>query len=169
MKPGQYPRLPPFSKGPQLQARPASARLAGATNFQQVTHPTRSGLWTPVESTGLPMPEIVHPEPACAGRRSQGSLCISAPVCQCPLLSLCFQQLPTIKFHNSFVLITMQNARGVGGSSPSFSSSLTLTGHPRTPRIKKSLLLIPVLLCLLLAVTLSPAMVAQTSNQTSAG
>src|SRR5213595_2257319 len=34
--------------------------------------------------------------------------------CQCPLLLLCFQSLTTIKFGNPFVLITMQNARGVG-------------------------------------------------------
>src|SRR5215510_12279408 len=30
--------------------------------------------------------------------------------CQCPLPLLCFQSLPTIKFCNSFVLITMQIA-----------------------------------------------------------
>src|SRR5215472_8411712 len=29
-------------------------------------------------------------------------------------LPLCFQQLPTIKFRNPFILITMQNARRVG-------------------------------------------------------
>ena|SRR5215472_4790810 len=33
-----------------------------------------------------------------------------------PLVALCLQRLPTIKFHNSFVLITMQNAPGVGGA-----------------------------------------------------
>src|SRR5215469_3715837 len=33
--------------------------------------------------------------------------------CQCPLLSLCFQSLPTIKFCNPFALITIRNGRGV--------------------------------------------------------
>src|SRR5215467_4603687 len=32
----------------------------------------------------------------------------------CPLPPLCFQSLPTIKFCNSFLLTTMQIARGVG-------------------------------------------------------
>ena len=39
-----------------------------------------------------------------------------ATFCQCPLLALYFQQLPTIKFSKSRVLITMQIARGVGGA-----------------------------------------------------
>src|SRR5215467_5762074 len=33
----------------------------------------------------------------------------------CPLSPLCFQQLPTIKFSNSFLLITIQNAPRVWG------------------------------------------------------
>jgi|SRR5579859_1686923 len=33
--------------------------------------------------------------------------------CQSPLLPLCFQQLPTIKFSNSFLLTTIQNGGGV--------------------------------------------------------
>src|SRR5215471_19687577 len=41
----------------------------------------------------------------------------SVCTCQCPLPLLCFQQLPTIKFCNPFLLITMQIARGVGGPS----------------------------------------------------
>src|SRR5262249_33046133 len=39
-------------------------------------------------------------------------------VCQCPLPLLCFQQLPTIKVCNPFILITMQIARGVVGTRP---------------------------------------------------
>ncbi len=37
--------------------------------------------------------------------------------CQCPLPPLCFQQLPTIKFSKSLVLITIRNAGG-GGYPP---------------------------------------------------
>src|SRR5215510_13750632 len=35
--------------------------------------------------------------------------------CQCPLSPICFQQLPTIKSHNPFVLITIQNTPRVWG------------------------------------------------------
>ena len=42
----------------------------------------------------------------------------TSAACQCPLLLLCFQQLPTIKVCNPFILITMQIARGVGGTRP---------------------------------------------------
>ena len=56
----------------------------------------------------------------------------AAPVL--PLFASCY----LLRFHtntncpicNSFVLITMQQCPGVGGASPSFSSSLTLSGHP---------------------------------------
>ena len=54
---------------------------------------------------------IVHPE------RSEGSLCQRRSTTNCPaphLLSLYFQSLPTIKFCNSFVLITIQIAPGWG-------------------------------------------------------
>src|SRR5262249_44513898 len=48
------------------------------------------------------------------GWEHSGSLrSLAQPVYECPLPSLCFQQLPTVKFCNSFVLITMQNAPGV--------------------------------------------------------
>ena len=80
----------------------------------------------------------VHPEPACAGRRSQGSLwqsstsfhqgtrCLNLATL---LHALSFQQLPTIKFSKSFFLITIQIAGGrVGGGRP-FSSRITLTAH----------------------------------------
>jgi len=42
--------------------------------------------------------------------------------CQCPLLALCFQQLPTVKFSNHFVLITIQNAPRVCTPSHGFRS-----------------------------------------------
>src|SRR5215471_10315278 len=48
----------------------------------------------------------------------------SRPACQRPLLSLCFQQLPTIKFSNPFVLITMQIAPGVWGVGCDFPISI---------------------------------------------
>src|SRR5262252_9286178 len=38
----------------------------------------------------------------------------TSPTCQRPLTWLCFQQLLTVKFSNSFVLITIQIAGGVG-------------------------------------------------------
>jgi len=82
----------------------------------------------------------------------------------------------------------MQQYRGVGPPPPSFSSSLTLTGHPNgntsshrasipsavegqregapAPGVKKLLLLVPVLLCLLLAITTSPPAASQSSDQT---
>src|SRR5262250_2601559 len=41
---------------------------------------------------------------------SDHTLSLPYPSRQCPLLPLCFQSLPTIKFSNLFVLITMQNA-----------------------------------------------------------
>ena len=41
---------------------------------------------------------------------------------QCPLLALCFQQLPTVKFSNHFVLITIQNAPRVCTPSHGFQS-----------------------------------------------
>jgi hypothetical protein len=63
----------------------------------------------------------VHPE------RGEGSLCVS----------FCFQRVPTINFCNSFLLTTIQNARGVGGplsdscvdhckSAPLFSTASTM-------------------------------------------
>src|SRR5215472_262820 len=42
----------------------------------------------------------------------------TSAACQCPLTPICFQQLPTIKFRNAFVLITMQIAPGMWGYSP---------------------------------------------------
>src|SRR5215471_10044683 len=52
------------------------------------------------------------------------------PACQCPLPPLCFQQLPTIKFHNSFVLITMQNAPPGGWYALLAPPSFTLVSLP---------------------------------------
>ena len=43
--------------------------------------------------------------------------------CQCPLPLLCFQSLPTIKFCNRFVLITIQIAGGVAGVPPLYLRS----------------------------------------------
>ena len=55
------------------------------------------------------------------------------------LHALSFQQLPTIKFCNSFLLITIQNARG--GYSPRLgrSKSITLTEHPSRMRVLPAL------------------------------
>jgi hypothetical protein len=50
---------------------------------------------------------IVHPE------RSEGSLCVS----------FCFQRVTTVKFCNSFLLITIQNARGWVGTPLSAKSA----------------------------------------------
>src|SRR5215472_17110365 len=42
----------------------------------------------------------------------------TSAACQCPLPLVSFQLLPTIKVCNPFILITMQIARGVGGTRP---------------------------------------------------
>lgn len=54
----------------------------------------------------------------------------------CPLLPLCFQQLPTIKFCNPFVLITLQIARGVGIPQRRSPSSITLIRRPILERTR---------------------------------
>jgi len=55
------------------------------------------------------------------------------PTCQSPLLPLCFQQLPTIKFCNHVALITMQIAGGVRGHSR--RNDLKRYSNPRIPSV----------------------------------
>ena len=105
-------------EGPLL---PDPSILLCLTYFQQLNCPTR----------------IVHPE------RSEGSLSRSSNFQQLTNFlrfdklsePLCFQSLPTVKFCNSFVLITIRIAGGgYGGSLLTLTSSLTLTLVPRIGR-----------------------------------
>ena len=101
-----------------------------------------------------------------------------------PVLS--FQQLANCPICKPFVLITLQQCRGVVGSLPSASSSLALSRHWNQPLARVSsasfdfqpstvnlslpainrLVLILVSLCLLIAIAPSPAMASQSAGQT---
>src|SRR5215469_17626080 len=61
---------------------------------------------------------------------SDHTLSLPYPSCQCPLLPLCFQSLPTIKFSNLFVLITMQNTPGC--TPPCNKTLQKIGGNPRS-------------------------------------
>jgi hypothetical protein len=111
--PGDLQRLPVFSTLHHAPHSPAPLSL-----FQQLSYPMRK----------------VHPE------RSESSLCLTdfQQLTNClrfDTLSepLSFQQLPTVKFCNSFLLITIRNARGGYRGRPRRTSSLTLTPLPLCP------------------------------------
>lgn len=120
-----------------------------------------------------------------------GSITASAPIPnpEPPIPVLSFLSLTHCPICKPFVLITLQQYRGVVGSPPSSSSTLTLTPHlfsansvisvlrkhvpcasgqPKVaaPRIKLLILIILVSLCLLIGIAPSPAVASQSSDQT---
>jgi hypothetical protein len=110
---------------PGLSATPVS-RLCGpcvsALSLNLSTdHPTRSGRGTPVESTGLPKPEMVilRSPPVFGGRRRISRNRLTQHRANSPL---CFHILTNSFSDNLFPLIFFRTARGV--CPPRYSKSL---------------------------------------------